>query len=417
MFVCSACIPNKHLRKVVDTEGTDALCFICKRQKPRVFEIGQLAAVIAPVIQQHFWTSEDIYRYAGEEEEAEAPTVFDLGEIVMGIMESDFDFRDELVEAIVNGEDCDIRNGEVPFFEHGGAYKQIPDDEPPYDFTPRWHQIVEELKYNRRFFSESVREFFDGIFSGVDDITAVEISPLRFRKVVRNEPEGFTVFRGRIIDPSEVAKVQSDPFKEVGPTPKEKARAGRMSPEGVVALYCATERETAIAELRPAIGQTTAVIELRFSKELRLLDFKRMESALDEGWSSYFDPKYKQNSDARDFLRKLHYLISQPVTPGKEADYLITQTMAEYLSHVHVPGFDGIVFGSSQARKGTNVVLFARRDPTLNSREFFVDYVFGSLTFHRTEEVAYTHRDISGWARASRQESEGELQAPLWEDA
>ncbi len=404
MFVCSACIPNKHLRRLVDTEGAEALCSICKRQKPKVFDIERLAAVIAPVIQQHFWTSDDIYRHTGEEQEAEAPTVFDLGEIVMGIMESDFDFRDELVDAIVDGEDCDIRNGEVPFFEHGGAYKQIPDEEPPYDLTPQWHQIVEELKYNRRFFSESVREFFDGIFSGVDDITAVEISPLRFRKVVRNEPEGFTVFRGRIIDSSEIAKVQSNPFKEVGPTPKEKARAGRMSPEGVVALYCATEKETAIAELRPAIGQTSAVIALRFSKELRLLDFKRLESALDDGWSAYFDPKYKQNSDARDFLRKLHYLISQPVMPGKEADYLITQTMAEYLAHVYEPGFDGIVFGSSQFKKGTNIVLFARHDPLLDSREFPVDYVPGTLSFHRTEQVAYTHREIGR-----------DVQASLWE--
>lgn len=46
------------------------------------------------------------------------------------------------------------------------------------------------------------------------------------------------------------------------------------------------------------------------------------------------------------FLRKLHNLISQPVVPGHEADYLITQTMAEYLAHVHQPHFDGIMFKS-----------------------------------------------------------------------
>jgi len=404
MFICSTCIPNKYLSKIVDADGSEGHCLNCKGQKPKVFEMKQLAALITPVIRQHFWTSDDIYRLTREDWDAEAPTVFDLGEIVMGMMNADIDFRDELVAAIVEGEDCDIRNGEVPFFEHGGAYKQIPDEKPVDYFTPRWSYIVEELKHNRRFFSESVREFFDGIFSGVEDIIAVETSPINIRKVVRNEPEGFTVYRGRIIDSSEIAKVQGNPFKEVGPTPKEKARAGRMSPEGVVALYCATAKETAIAELRPAIGQTSAVIALRFSKELRLLDFRRLESALDDGWSAYFDPKYKENSDARDFLRKLHYLISQPVMPGKEADYLITQTMAEYLAHVHEPGFDGIIFSSSQCRKGKNVVLFAKNDPLLDSREFAVDYITGSLSFHRTEEVAYTHREFIR-----------ELQASLWE--
>lgn len=403
MFICSTCIPNKNLSKVVDTEGSEGHCSNCKRRKSRVFEIERLAALIAPVIKQHFWASDG--RPPREEQDDEAPTAFDLGEIVMGMMNFDIDFRDDLVDAIVEGEDCDIRNGEIPFFEHGGAYAQIPEEEPVDYFTPRWNYIVEELKYNRRFFSESVREFFDGIFSGVDDIMAVETSPINIRKVVRNEPEGFTVYRGRIIDSSEIAKVQSNPFKEVGPTPKEKAKAGRMSAEGVVALYCATEKETAIAELRPAIGQTSAVIALRFSRELRLLDFKRLESALDDGWSSYFDPKYKEKSDARDFLRKLHYLISQPVMPGKEADYLITQTMAEYLAHVYESGFDGIVFGSSQLKKGTNIVLFARHDPLLDSREFPVDYVPGTLSFHRTEKVSYTHREIAR-----------DVQGSLWED-
>jgi hypothetical protein len=405
MSMCTDCSKNRYLREIIRSEGSEGHCSTCNTIRSRVFNTGQLAALLAPVIRKHFWTSEDIYRPSQDGHASEAPSVFELGEIVMGILQDDIDFRDELVDAIVEEDECDVRRGEIPFFEHGGAYAQIPDEEPVDYFTPRWKYIVEEVKYNRRFFSEAIREFFDGIFSGVEDIISVETSPISIRKVVRNEPEGFTVYRARIIDSSEIVKVQADAFKEVGPTPKEKARSGRMSPEGVVALYCATEKETAIAELRPAIGQTSAVIALRFSKELRLLDFGRLESALGDGWSAYFDPKYKQSSDARNFLRKLHYLISQPVMPGKEADYLITQTMAEYLAHVYEPGFDGIVFGSSQFKKGTNIVLFAKNDPFLDSRDFSVDYVPGTLSFHRTEKVAYTHREISR-----------DVQASLWAD-
>lgn len=403
MYLCTTCTSNKYLARVIESIGIEEYCSQCRREKSKVFSLEKIAQFISPVIRKYFYTSEDMRWPSGDERYVEHPGVFDLGEIVQGIMNSDIDFRDELVDAIVQEEDCDIRKGDIPFFEHNGIYSEIPREEPVDYFTPRWNEIVEELKYNRRFFSESVRQFFDGIFSEVNEIRAIQTSPIRFGKVVRREPEGFTVYRARIIESVEITKVQDDPFKEVGPTPKEKARSGRMSAEGVVALYCATKKETAIAELRPAIGQTSAVIELRFSRELTLLDFERLESAMDEGWSSYLDPNYQLNSEVRDFLRKLHFLISQPVMPGKEADYLITQTMAEYLYHVHKPGFDGIVFGSSQFKKGTNIVLFGENEPLTNSRQFSVEYVPGSLSFHRTEEVSYTHRNLNR-----------ELQASLW---
>lgn len=395
MSICDSCAENKYLAKIIEAEGTVGVCSNCKKERLKVFNLSQLANLISPVIHKHFWTSEELFWPAEEMRATEAPEVFSLGEIVATIMNSDIDFLDELVEAIVEGEVCDLQNGETAFFDDSRIYAPMPEEELVDYFSLQWNNIVEELKYNRRFFSDSVRNFFDAIFSSVNEILAVQSSPVRFLKPVRTESEGFLVYRGRIVDSDEIGKIENDPFKEVGPTPKEKARSGRMSPEGIVALYCATEKKTAIAELRPAIGQISAVIELRFSRALTLLDFRWLEHTLDEGWSSYLDPQYKKNSNIRGFLRKLHFLISQPVMPGKEADYLITQTMAEYLSHVRKPGFDGIVFASSQFKSGTNIVLFGKDEPLINSKEFSVNYVPGSLSFHRTEEVNYEHRQIN----------------------
>jgi hypothetical protein len=59
---------------------------------------------------------------------------------------------------------------------------------------------------------------------------------------------------------------------------------------------------------------------------------------------SYFHPTFTEESAKRSFLQRLHVEISNPVIPGRESDYVITQTMAEYLAHVHNNPFDGIVF-------------------------------------------------------------------------
>ncbi|GJJ03445.1 hypothetical protein RugamoR64_39830 [Duganella rhizosphaerae] len=163
-----------------------------------------------------------------------------------------------------------------------------------------------------------------------------------------------------------------------------------MSPDGVVALYAAMEFRTAIAELRPAIGGTIAVIELALARPLQVLDFERLERAFDAGWSELLHSDPQAASETRQFLHRLHRLIAAPVVPDHEEDYLITQSMAEYLSHVHPQKLDGILFKSVQDPGSTNLVVFPERDGSAQDDTFPVDYVHGSLAFHRVRQVAYT---------------------------
>jgi RES domain len=93
----------------------------------------------------------------------------------------------------------------------------------------------------------------------------------------------------------------------------------------------------------------------------------------------------------------LHALIAQPVTPGHESDYLITQTMAEYLSHVANPPFDGILFKSTQRENGMNIVLF----PNAMLDEFGVPLPLpmtladGNVQLFRTESISYSHAPLA----------------------
>ena len=112
--------------------------------------------------------------------------------------------------------------------------------------------------------------------------------------------------------------------------------------------------------MRPALGNELVLITVSAERSLRVLDFTRLDQARSGKTLSYFQPDFIEEIKKRTFLRKLHRLISQPVVPGHEADYLIPQTMTEFLAHVHEPPFDGVLFASAQRAEGTNVVLFPK---------------------------------------------------------
>ena len=101
---------------------------------------------------------------------------------------------------------------------------------------------------------------------------------------------------------------------------------------------------------------------------------------------SYFQPDFTDQVERGAFLRRLQNLILQPVVPGREMDYLITQTMAEYLGHVHHPKFDGVLFKSVQRSGGTNIVLFQNGDGS-----FPLTYVNESFALFSTSSVEYKH--------------------------
>ena len=180
-----------------------------------------------------------------------------------------------------------------------------------------------------------------------------------------------------------------DPFEHVGPPPPDKARAGRMNADGISMFYGSIERETCLAELRPALGGEAGTIIIETTEPLRILDFTRMTKTYKH--LSYFQQDFAEQAARFSFLRRLGQLISRPVVTGQEGEYLITQIMMEYLAHVHSMPFDGVLFASAQYAAGKNVILFARfvdGKPT-----FQVKYKEESITVFKTVQIEYKHQE------------------------
>jgi hypothetical protein len=395
--VCWKCVEDEYLKEIVHRDGHVEQCSICNGEAENAFDPEDFAPILDPILREHIELGEDVKRFAVENDdewwEQEGEPLSDRLQEVIGQY---LGFEDEIVEALVDYEDARWQDGDDGFYHDDQSYVSTPAT--CYRIQSEWDDALADLKHRRRFFSAFASGFFQTLFEDVETRQWWNSKDRRDDHVVIELPQGAEIFRARICDSVELIKdAFVDPLKHVGPPPAAKARPGRMNAEGVVVFYGALDLETCIAETRPALGSDIAVIRVQCSKALRLLDFKRLGESYRH--LSYFQPDFSEEVEKGVFLRRLQRLISQPIIPGREAEYVITQAMAEYLAHVHEDPFAGIVFDSVQKSEGTNVVLF----PDANG-EFPVAYVNESIELYSTKSIQLSHSK-----RCARITEEGDL--------
>jgi len=403
--VCVDCIEDEALRELVREEGCGQACVECGKTNTAV-SIKELAALIDPYIREHYKPGpyEPQYGSVDDDSYVEEQQGEDLSHVVQDVVGQDFEFDDALVDALIDNDPADISDGDEPFYGSDINYVQTPVyvDHLLYE----WREISSELRKERRFFSDRAREFFDWLFVGIEDLRleGKDFAPSSEQKklgVIQEWPAGTVLYRTRRADRREdYTRLVLKPTVELTPPPSEYAQVGRMNAEGVTIFYGALEAETCLAEMRSSIGGYTVLARFETIKALRVLDFSRLDKAYMDGKSlSYFQDDFNEQVTHRKFLRRIHKLISEPVIPGHEDEYLITQVLAEYLAYVRRPNFDGLLFASTQYKGGTNVVLFPKHtdaaledesDSTLT--RFPLKYVDDSVEIHRTRGIKY---DIS----------------------
>lgn len=125
--------------------------------------------------------------------------------------------------------------------------------------------------------------------------------------------------------------------------PKVYAKAGRANSVGISFLYAATDKKTAIMEMRPQIGQCFNICEIEICKDIRIFDFTYTAEKLKEN-------EYVKSGD----LYAISKEFSHP-NYGNVDDYFPTQYLCEYLRE---KGFDGIRYKSAVSPEGINVIVF-----------------------------------------------------------
>ncbi|MGF6550736.1 RES family NAD+ phosphorylase [Paraburkholderia youngii] len=386
--ICYECFDDEHLREMVRREGAIDECRVCGKQRDGI-SVERLGKILEPIMRDCLRVGDSVRDINADGELYYRQLGDSLSSWVQEFLGKYYGFEDEIVDAIVAADDYDPRGGAEPFWDDMQSYERV--QYLPDDYHDRWKDTLADVKHRRRFFSEKARQFFTELFDGVEDLY---VPGKRRAPVVRRLSAGTRLFRARVVtSASKFKEMLADPLKHIGPPPAADARAGRMNAEGVSVFYGSLKTETCLAEMRSAIGNDIALIELETTRKLRILDFSRLDSARSSKNLSFFQPNYRAESARRQFLRLLHALIAQPITPGRESDYLITQTMAEFLAHIAKPSFDGIMFQSAQQRGGTNVVLFP--NSMLNDagepQDIPLSLTDGDVRLYTTRSIAYSH--------------------------
>jgi hypothetical protein len=128
--------------------------------------------------------------------------------------------------------------------------------------------------------------------------------------------------------------------------------SGRANPSGFAYLYLATNEKTALAEMRPWVGESLTLAVFKAKKKIKLVVCQAGSENLGERLFEKNPSVEKINSYVWEDISRA---FARPVNrEDRESAYLPTQILAECFK---AEGFDGIAYRSGLER-GTNIVLF-----------------------------------------------------------
>ncbi|WP_454902110.1 RES family NAD+ phosphorylase [Variovorax gossypii] len=256
-----------------------------------------------------------------------------------------------------------------------------------------WVQFQTMLRSGSRYFNDEALNFLNDLFAVLGKLSAgglvKEVKPQTVLEVGRR------LYRARRANSQEeFLPIVHDLARQLHAPPPNRTPANRMNAERSPAFYAALDFETAVAETRPSIGSRVVVGEFQVTRALKVVDF-RVLSRSKGAWFSIWEPNYRKRAVMRGLLRKLQERIARPIPAGAEHEYLETQVVADYL--YSCGKYDAILFESSQANGGTNVVIFngALGKYSDDARLYTnapVQYVENSAKVHEIESMKITQR-------------------------
>ncbi len=217
--------------------------------------------------------------------------------------------------------------------------------------TTAWDHFAYQLQYHRRFIPDE---------SDPETQDPRKWLPAMLHQIEVTLPAGDICYRGR--------RDHQDPENMSAPPP-EKATAGRANPVGIPFLYLASDRDTAVAELRPWRGQELSIAEFTLTASVRVADLTRevkMGSPFDYGEG--VEVSLYHIRDQYRILRHLGQVLSIPIDPTKaDIEYIPTQYLTEV---IRAAGYGGMIFQSSLG-PGKNLVLFSPDQAKVGNTLYF----------------------------------------------
>jgi len=335
--ICSKCVGDPYLRTWVEEAGGVGTCRFCAGHQ-RGVTLEDLAAKIDTALRENYFSAPDtphVVDWSDNTQWWQEGREFD--EVLQEIAGIEPEISEAVFEYLAENEDCDISDGEEPFYgdtllQHAEVHSSR--------FMDLWLEFENRLKHEVRFFDDHCRDLLDRIFGDLRTFAGGQAI------VTLQAGSDVKIYRSRLIENESAAeRFIRHPEIELGPPPPQHARAGRLNPSGIPAFYGAFSEEVALAEIRPLVGSRVAVGTFTLLREVQLLDFTFLPFAYHS--ESIFSPKYQEAREKVVFLEGFQGRISRPVLPSDEPlAYLPTQAVAAYFTNII--GLDGFIYASTQ---------------------------------------------------------------------
>jgi hypothetical protein len=132
------------------------------------------------------------------------------------------------------------------------------------------------------------------------------------------------------------------------------ASEGRANAKGIPCLYVATDKETAMSEVRPWLNSIMSVARLKVVRDLKLIVFATEDAKSSKGLHFYFSEP-SEDKIIESVWSHIDNAFSRPTkTSDLKSDYAPTQIISEFIKS---KGYDGIAYRSSLGG-GLNIALF-----------------------------------------------------------
>ena len=209
-----------------------------------------------------------------------------------------------------------------------------------------WQRLVVGLKFENRFSLEEEPEKF--VFLLLDYAK-------KHKSVTLRSDTPF--YRARINDSGNNQSAFS--LSKMSAPPPQLAGHGRLNPRGIPYLYLASDKITAISEVRPWVGCNLTTAEFRLVNECNLINFSKTHFVNIPSDEEHEGPEFT-------WRELITWMFSAPFDPRDDTAYIPTQFLAERIKGA---GFDGIIYDSSLSTSGYNLTLFDKDSAKSVARE------------------------------------------------
>ena len=396
-FICCDCVGDVLLAELMKDCGEVKQCSYCDNVQAGE-SLAAVASRVDEVYREFYSYGESYPVFHGDSDKPDYEQQGDWPEDILDMMIKPSDTTIAVdICAYLSGEEgyAVMSDGADALYDKTSCYQHI--DVGAGLHYELWHNFSEDIKHGARFFSLDAPSTLSQVFDDINSCFSTEgEKPIRMQPVC----EVFRCRKANSID--EIKFISSSPQTELDAPPKHVAKSGRMNPLGVSIFYGAFDKDTCIAELRPAVGEKIICGTFMLNRPLKVFDFTILNKVYNE--LSIFDPQYAEKLSQLEFLRNFESIISKAFLPSdSDLEYLPLQAMTEYLSRYVDGGVDGIIYPSAQTAGATkNIVVFKNSNRVkvegdfvsyLPESEPFLTFQEGSITIHEVQSVAYTQNE------------------------